>query len=556
MRFKVGVAALLVAEAISIIGSRMSFFAIPWLVLVTTQSPVKVGLVSLAEMLPYVLSGIFTAPLQDRLGSHRTSVLADGASAVAVALIALGSQVNFGLFMAVVAVAGATRAMSDRSKNNLLKPLLDAGGIRYIRVTSAYDGINRTSTLIGASVAGLAIAALGAVGAIWLEAVAFALAMAIVWTLVPDPARARTARAGSAGAGITEAVVASAVDTAAPEPATRSAEGTPTTTKEPYLRSLRVGLDFYRKDRLLRSISTSLFVTNLFSQAIAVVFVPIWVLNVFGSAVALGYLSAAFGLGAVLGAIVFTTIAPHLPRYPIVVVGYLAGGAPRLLILALTDDLFVAIAVTFVGGVLMCAVNPAIQASMYKRIPEHLLARVAGISIGIMFGGIPLGGLIAGLAVQGFGYTNAVLLLGGVYFACTLVPVIRHHTWRELNDAAEPPEPVTERTRVPRSYRLLRATVGPRVTLRYASGRWTLDARAGVKRLVRRQDVEPKAALEGVAQLGLPSLTEAVREVLGIDHSRIEREAERKRAQLELRQARFRAASELLDRFRPADLPR
>jgi MFS family permease len=300
----------------------------------------------------------------------------------------------------------------------------------------------------------------------------------------------------------------------------------------------------------------SLFVTNLFSQAIAVVFVPIWVLNVLDSPVALGYLSAAFGLGAVLGAIVFTTIAPHLPRYPTVVVGYILGGAPRLLVLALTDNLVVAIVVTFVGGVVMCSVNPAIQASMYKRIPEHLLARVAGISIAIMFGGIPVGGLIAGLAVQGFGYTNAVLMLGAVYFACTLVPVVRHHTWRELNDAVEPPEPIADRAPVPRTYALARTLLGPRVTLRYTTGRWTLRARVGLRLLAHRHDVEAKVALEGLAQLGLASVREAVREVLGTDRLRVQREASQKRVQLDQRQARLDAVSGLLDRLRPTDLPR
>ena len=83
-RVKVGVVGLLVAEAISTIGSRMSFFAIPWLVLVSTHSPAKVGLATLAEMLPYVLSALFSAPLQDRMGTWRTSIVADGASAIAV----------------------------------------------------------------------------------------------------------------------------------------------------------------------------------------------------------------------------------------------------------------------------------------------------------------------------------------------------------------------------------------------------------------------------------------------------------------------------------------
>ena len=46
----------LVAVAISITGTRVSMIAIPWLVLTTTGSPTKTGLVAFAEMAPLVAS--------------------------------------------------------------------------------------------------------------------------------------------------------------------------------------------------------------------------------------------------------------------------------------------------------------------------------------------------------------------------------------------------------------------------------------------------------------------------------------------------------------------
>jgi len=506
-RFKVGVTTLLVAEAVSSVGSRMSFFAIPWLVLVTTHDPVKIGLVAAAEMLPYVLSGVLSAPLQDRLGNWRTSVIADGASAVAVGLIALTGRIAFDLLLVLVAVAGAIRAMSDRSKANLLKPLLDAGSINYIRITSAYDGISRTSLLIGASLAGAAIAAFGPVGAVWLDAASFAVAMLLVLFLVPDPR------------------------TSAPKP-----------TGERYFHALRVGFGHFREDRLLPSVSLSLLVANLFSQAIAVVFVPLWVLNVQHSPVALGYIATAFALGAILGAIAFATIAPNLPRYPAVVVGFLIGGAPRLLILALSDDLLVVVAVSFVSGVTMATVNPAIHALFYARVPPHLMARVSGISTAVMYGGLPLGPLIAGFAVARLGFGNAVLVLSVAYFAATLVPIVRYHLWREFNDAAPARPAFYEQAQLPRTYALLRTAFGLRVTLRYTGGRWTVGARRGLRPLVFRYDVAPKTALEGLRRMTVPAVHDALRDTLGDDRGRIEREADRLRAEIARMQARFPAA--------------
>jgi hypothetical protein len=54
---------LMVATSISSIGSKISLLAIPWLVLVTTGSPLKMGLVGLAQTLPYVIVGVLGSPI-------------------------------------------------------------------------------------------------------------------------------------------------------------------------------------------------------------------------------------------------------------------------------------------------------------------------------------------------------------------------------------------------------------------------------------------------------------------------------------------------------------
>ncbi|MGZ4354718.1 MAG: MFS transporter, partial [Gaiellaceae bacterium] len=51
-------AALLAAELISTTGSQMTFVALPWFVLVTTGSVVKMSYVLAAEVVPIALFGI------------------------------------------------------------------------------------------------------------------------------------------------------------------------------------------------------------------------------------------------------------------------------------------------------------------------------------------------------------------------------------------------------------------------------------------------------------------------------------------------------------------
>jgi MFS family permease len=145
MNRRTGLIALFTADVLSVLGDRVSMVAIPWLVLTTTGSPAKMGLVAGAEMLPYVVSGVLAAPLADRFGLRRTSIVTDLGSAVAMAVIVLSPGSSFAGLCLLVAVAGALRGLGDRVKHVMLKPMADAAGVKMIRVTSSYEGFTRTA---------------------------------------------------------------------------------------------------------------------------------------------------------------------------------------------------------------------------------------------------------------------------------------------------------------------------------------------------------------------------------------------------------------------------
>jgi len=88
MSRRAGLIALFSADVISVLGNRVSMVAIPWLVLQTTGSAAKMGLIAGAEMLPYVVSGVLAAPFADRFGLRRTSILTDVGSTFAMVAIA------------------------------------------------------------------------------------------------------------------------------------------------------------------------------------------------------------------------------------------------------------------------------------------------------------------------------------------------------------------------------------------------------------------------------------------------------------------------------------
>jgi MFS family permease len=404
---KRGLIGLLVASAVSMIGSRMSLVALPWFVLAGTGSGAKTGIVAAAEMLPYVLACGLGGPLLDRAGHRRASIVADFASAGAVLVIPLLGQ-HFPVLVGLVAVAGAMRGFGDTSKRVLFREAVDVSGVDTTRATSINDGINRLATLLGAPIAGLLIAAFDAGAVLVIDAATFVFGGVVVALFV------RAAR--------------SIVD-----------------EREPYLQALRGGVTFLHGERLIAGLLVLFFVSNLLDSAYGSVLIPLWANGVIGSSVALGLVAASFAAGAVSGNVVFTALATRVPRFLTFALGFLVGGAPRYLVASFATVPWPMYVVSFLAGVGMASVNPIIGAVMFERVPAHVQARVQGLATALSWGGIPLGALLGGW-LGGANLRVAFVLFGLCYLAVTLVPFTAA-IWRGIDRPARAaadrePEPV------------------------------------------------------------------------------------------------------------------
>src|SRR5690242_9323745 len=78
---------LLVALAVSLLGTMMSFVAVPWFVMGITGDPSKVSLSAFFAMLPAVAGGLLGGALTDRFGAKLISVVSDLACCIAFASI-------------------------------------------------------------------------------------------------------------------------------------------------------------------------------------------------------------------------------------------------------------------------------------------------------------------------------------------------------------------------------------------------------------------------------------------------------------------------------------
>ena len=410
-----GLWAFLASEVVSVTGTRMSMVAIPWFVLITTGSPALTGLVAFAETLPYVVVLGLGGPLVDRWGARRVAVASDVVAAVlvgAVPLLHLAGRLPLGVLVVLVALAGAVRGLGTATYV-LMPGLADQARMPIERATGLHDGMNRVAGMVGLPLAGVLMTVWSAPAVLLVDAASFLVAGLLIALFVDrsvEPSKAATAEDEE---------------------------------KVGYVAELREGFAFLRGDRLLVAIALMVLVTNLLDQAYSVVLVPVWVRDELGSPLGLGLIGGIFGIGAVTGSALFAWLGPRLPRRQSFAWGFLVAGAPRFAVIALAATLPPVLAVSLVAGLGVGAINPALSSTEYERVPRHLQARVLGALGALAWAGIPLGGLVGGLAVDALGLATAAWLLGGVYLLATLTPFVLP-VWREMNRPAVQEEPADQ----------------------------------------------------------------------------------------------------------------
>ena len=385
------VLALLGAYAISQGGSQLTLVAIPWFVLLTTGSAARTGLVAFCELVPAILASFFGGALVDRIGHRRSSIIADLISVLtvgAIPLLHMTVGLAFWQLLVLVFCGSLCNVAGSTARAALLPDLVALAGMPIERATSATQAIQRGSRLLGAPLAGVLIAALGPTTPLWFDAATFLVSATLVSLLVPFVGRAATARAAG------------------------------TTGSRRYLAELREGLAFIHDDRLIRSIVLTIMVTNLI-ESVAWVGAPVYAERLYGSAVALGLMTAATGGGSMVSAILYGAFGHRLPRRLTFLISFLLlalGYWP----LAFLPPLPVTIAALALLGLFAGPINPLLGAVQYERIPATLRGRVLGtISAGANCV-TPLGVLLGGVLLDTLGLRPVYTLVASLFLICTL----------------------------------------------------------------------------------------------------------------------------------------
>jgi MFS family permease len=377
-------AAIIVAELVSLTGSSMTYVALPWFVLVTTGSTAKMGWVLAAELLPVGLLGIPAGSLIARLGAKRTMNVADAARVPLMAAIPVlhwTGHLTFGALLACTFLLGCFMAPYYSSSRLILPEVLGDDDEGLVAQGSAFlQAANQLTQLGGPIIAGLLIAWIGGPAVLMIDAATYAFSFVVILVFV---------RAGKRF------------------PQDESSRG------------LFAGLRYVARDRILGPMMAAAAFINFTAQGL-IAMLPVLVVRRFDADPKIvGFFFAAFGAGALAGSLIASQIVRKVPLLKLAGVGILGMAVP-LWLLAIDLPWVLVLVVLAAFGFCTPFVNAPVLGILTVRPPEALRPKVitAVMTISIVIG--PLGFLAVGFALQHVGMPVVFLAIAAAFSAGAL----------------------------------------------------------------------------------------------------------------------------------------
>ena len=400
-RDRIGLLALLTANAVSLTGNQITMFALPWFVLETTDSAAQTALVAATQMAAFLLAAVAGGVLVDRFGPKRLSVVSDvfsGLSIVAIPVLIETVGLDLWQILALAFLGAVLDSPGRNARYGIITDLIDQTGWGSERVYSAFSSTDGIARIGGPILSGTLIAWLGAANALWVDAATFAFSALQVAFLVPLTRR-------------------------------------PMLPDSSFLGEVRAGVDYLRSRPLLVRFFTLIVCVNLTAVPLAAVVIPKVAHDHYGSSRIGGIMLAADGIGVIAGGVIFGAIGRRLTAYRSMMLALIL----LFLSLALLAGLFavpisvLALALTGVGFGIMVPNNQ----NVFRRITDpEFRGRLLGLRDAVVGTSSPLMVVIVGLALDVSPMRLVVMLLALINLA-VLVWYLREVIFLKLN-AQEP----------------------------------------------------------------------------------------------------------------------
>ena len=346
-------------QVVSLAGTWMQNIALAWLVLELTRSPLAVGALAFWRFVPFTVFGLVAGVVADRVDARRlvmTTQAAAMAVSIALAFVALTGTATLPVVYVLAALGGIALAFDAPARQSLVFEMV--GPRELPNAVALNTGLFNGSRIIGPAIAGVIIAVVGTGICFALNALSFLAVLAALASLRVDEFHP-VERDQTSG----------------------------------ILRGMRRALGFVRRDPQLRALLAVVTIVSTVGFNFHVL-VPLLAANTLDvGPVGLGLLSAAFGVGALAGALV--TASFHRASWRLFSAGG-AGFGVSALALAPVGNALVAGTLLVAIGVSFTLFTANANALVQLGAPDQMRGRLIGLYLFGFVGLAPVGGLFAG----------------------------------------------------------------------------------------------------------------------------------------------------------------
>jgi MFS family permease len=364
-------------QVISNIGTWMQRVAQAWLVLSLTHSPVAVGVLALCQFLPFTLFSMVAGVIVDRLDSWRTVIATQCTQmllASTIAVIALAGVAQAWHVYVIAALMGLVQVLDAPSRQSLTFRMV--GPLELPNAISLNSGVFNGARIFGPAIGGVLIAAAGAGVCFAVNAVSYVAVIAGLLMMRPQEFHAVERRE---------------------RPRT-------------LFRGLKEGIAYARADDQIWLMLSLVFVMSTFCLNFNVLLPVLAKQTLHSGPQVFGLLSAVFGIGALIGALV----SAHLSHATMRTTAFgTAGFALCELLIAPLRTTVVIAALLFVAGICFTTWSSNSNSLIQLAAPDHLRGRLIGLYFFAFAGTGTAGGIISGW-LTAVGGTELAFAVAGV----------------------------------------------------------------------------------------------------------------------------------------------
>jgi MFS family permease len=364
-------------QVISNIGTWMQRVAQAWLILSLTHSAVAVGILALCQFLPFTLFSLAAGVVVDRLDAWKTVIstqITQMLLASTIAVIALAGVAQPWEVYVIAALMGLVQVLDAPSRQTLTFRMV--GPLELNNAISLNSGVFNGARIFGPAIGGVLIAAAGAGVCFAVNAASYIAVILGLLLMRPSEFHAVERRE---------------------RPRT-------------LLSGLKEGLSYARNDEQIMLVLVLVAVMSTFCLNFNVLLPVLAKQTLHSGPEVFGILSAVFGVGALIGALVSANIARA--TMGTTVIGTAGFALSELLIAPLRSAAVIGV-LLFLGGICFTTWSSNANSLIQLAAPDYLRGRLIGIYFFAFAGTGTAGGILMGW-LTALGGTELGFVVAGI----------------------------------------------------------------------------------------------------------------------------------------------